>query len=920
MGLTVITGGPNAGTTGVLYETVRGAVRDGRSAQLLLPTMPDVRRAQHALATDCPIGLGIGQLDRLIETEWALRGDGRRPVNRVERRALLSTAWRRVAPERSLGEGLLRLLSVLARRSAEEGPRGEPLPPKGAAGPLVQAVITYRALLAQEGLVEPGEAARLLARGTAVPAELVVVHRFVDIGPAQCSVLLAWARSAEVLVSLPFDPAVPATAVTEGLIAHLEAAGAHVRACADQPARGAELDAVSRRLFAAGNAVTPAGAISLAVAQGPEAEARLAVAHVERALADDVAPERIVVAFRDPARHYPWLRRVLEEHGLVADYDVSLPAGETPLGRAILRAWAFATGGQKRSDLGAFLRSPYAGTPADAVDAADARWRAARTPDGPRLLEALPRGDPGRALVSGMMNLAGLSLDGRGARMWQVWADTLLANGYPGDAPKPGGHALIDTAVHRALLDAVDALARIEGATAAQAVAALRETLVSQSSVEQPGHVQVMAVERLRSRRFDVVVLGGLTSSEFPRRGAGDTFEGDAVQEAMRALGVTYDQAEETARERLLFALSVTRARRSLTLLRQESDEEGRALRRSVFWDELLDVYRDPADPEDQRGPVPERLLAERIAGAETRAARACTPRGVLADSQVLEQLATGLDTVGASDIEAYLACPYAWFVERVLRPWRPDVGIDPRVRGVVAHDALARVYRALPEATGKRRVTPETLPRALEVASGAIAEALATAPEAHTLEERRALGSVRSSVLGLVGRDAIFLPLYEPAELEWVFGRDDEAIDLGGFRLKGRVDRIDTGPEGLVVIDYKSSSATPAGRFLKEGKIQLQLYAIAASRRLGLPVAGALYRSLATLRDRGFLLPDVTAPGIVSTDRRSAEEIDELLGQAVETARTAVDAMRAGDIPSRPDDRRCSRCVAAGFCEGPVR
>ena len=58
MGLTVITGGPSADITAVLYDAVRDAVRDRRSAQLLLPTMPDVRRAQHALAVDCPIGLG----------------------------------------------------------------------------------------------------------------------------------------------------------------------------------------------------------------------------------------------------------------------------------------------------------------------------------------------------------------------------------------------------------------------------------------------------------------------------------------------------------------------------------------------------------------------------------------------------------------------------------------------------------------------------------------------------------------------------------------------------------------------------------------------------------------------------------------------------------------------------------------------
>jgi ATP-dependent helicase/DNAse subunit B len=443
---------------------------------------------------------------------------------------------------------------------------------------------------------------------------------------------------------------------------------------------------------------------------------------------------------------------------------------------------------------------------------------------------------------------------------------------------------------------------------------------VSQSLVERPGHVQVMGVERLRSRRFDVVVLGGLTASEFPRRGTGDTLEGDAVQAAMRALGVIYDQAEETARERLLFYLSVTRARRRLTLLRQESDEDGRALRPSVFWDELLDLYRDPGDITDERGPVVERLLADQLAGAESSGATPCTPRGLIADPGIAAQLAL-TDAVGASDIEAYLACPYAWFVERVLRPGRPDVDIDARVSGSLAHEALRRFYEALPPATGSRRVTTENLAQALELVGPAVAAALSGAPPAHTLEESQALGTIERRVRRLVERDAHFLAGYEPVAHEWSFGRgDDPPVDLGTFRLKGRVDRIDRGPQGLVIIDYKGSSATPVAKFADEGKVQLQLYAVAASRRLDQPVAGGLYRSLSQGRDRGFMDAAYDGPGIVRNDRLEREAIDDLLARAVESAAGAVEGMRAGRIAPTPDERRCSYCIASGFCAEALR
>ena len=217
--------------------------------------------------------------------------------------------------------------------------------------------------------------------------------------------------------------------------------------------------------------------------------------------------------------------------------------------------------------------------------------------------------------------------------------------------------------------------------------------------------------------------------------------------------------------------------------------------------------------------------------------------------------------------------------------------------------------------------MTPENLPAALELVGPAVADALSKAPPAHTLEENQALGTIERRVLLLVERDAHFLPGYEPIEHEWSFGRGDEGpVDLGSFRLKGRVDRIDSGPQGLVVIDYKGSSATPVAKFADEGKVQLQLYAVVVSRRLECPVAGGLYRSLSVAKDRGFIDAAYAGPGVVRTDRLDRASIDRLLAQAVDAAAEAVEGMRAGRIAPIPDKRRCSYCIAAGFCDEALR
>ncbi len=71
------------------------------------------------------------------------------------------------------------------------------------------------------------------------------------------------------------------------------------------------------------------------------------------------------------------------------------------------------------------------------------------------------------------------------------------------------------------------------------------------------------------------------------------------------------------------------------------------------------------------------------------------------------------------------------------------------------------------------------------------------------------------------------------------------------GLKVSGIVDRVDRTAEGLVLIDYKTSSSTPTGPKNEEGKtrldIQLPLYMQTAAQSL-FPddtVAGAYYYSL---------------------------------------------------------------------------
>lgn len=161
--------------------------------------------------------------------------------------------------------------------------------------------------------------------------------------------------------------------------------------------------------------------------------------------------------------------------------------------------------------------------------------------------------------------------------------------------------------------------------------------------------------------------------------------------------------------------------------------------------------------------------------------------------------------------------------------------------------------------------------------------------------------------------------------ELGFGFGEEEEgglpALDLGeGVMLRGRIDRIDVTPSGAAVVyDYKGARVTPGAKWIDEGKIQLALYMRAAQQLLGLRVVGGLYQPLggADLRARGAL--DAGA-GLdvecVRTDLMSANELEELVEDAVRLAREAAAQARAGALRARP--RTCAfaeRCSYPSIC-----
>ncbi|MDF1542035.1 MAG: PD-(D/E)XK nuclease family protein [Anaerosomatales bacterium] len=931
MTLTLVTGRPNAGKSGLLYGPVLEAARTGTSTVVLLPTRPDARRAADEFAIRQITGVRTIVLDEWIAELWSLYGDGRRLIDRGLREALMVRACAET-PLATIASsakrpGFVRALASVAERLAGHA---DPRPLGAEDREMVAILRRYGDLARAEGFVEPGWAATLLGADPPPQEGPVAVNRFTDLSAAQESFVSGLAAAADVRVALPWEEDAPATEALTPLVRRLAALGEHVHV--ETPPSNRELGRLEHDLYRPAEPIVPTGAVVFAEAAGEEAEAVLAVDLAAEMIADRVEPSRIAIVFRNAAARAAALEAAAEQAGVTVSVDVAVPLAATALGKALLGLLDTASGRDaSRERMMAFLHSPYSGAaPAD-VEQLDMIWRRHRA-SGRRLLQDAATRVPATAVaISGARSVCAESITPGNVKKWKQLLDALLvaAEARRGLA---GAAGTMDCAVHREALRTLSALAGglSQAAGEDEAREALCRTTVSPGGSGRDDAVLVTEVHRVRSRRFDAVILGGLTAKEFsPERPR------SVAEEFAERLGISAG-ADGRGSERLLFYTAVTRPRKRLVLLRQATDVTGQALRPSVFWDEVLDLYRDPGARQDDEG-HPEGLprvcrplntLAEssvcyspgrRQERASGRGRPSRPSRGALASGDVLAAVRTQ-DEFSVSELERYAICPYRWFVDRAVRPREIDVAFEAREAGSAAHEALAVFYERWSGTGAPRRVLPEDLPEALLMADEAVDAVLKQTPDTRGLAEELAAGRVRRWVAGVLEDDADLLPGYTPIHHELAFGREEERpFELARVALKGRIDRIDSGHGGLVVTDYKSAASVSGhASFAGSGVIQLPVYLSAAAALLGGEPHGAIYRSLRSRRARGFWREDrlsLVECGS-SVDAVDAPTLASILSAAADRVLAAAEGIRSGAIaPVSGGCEACATCSAYAAC-----
>jgi ATP-dependent helicase/nuclease subunit B len=955
MSVRLIVGPPNSGRTGRTLDAFRAAA--ARDPVLVVPTVDDVERFEDELTTEGEVVIGatVGTFDQLFGlVARATDAPAGPAISRIQRLRLASEAASRaelkvlVTSSRRPGfpAALQELVSelqaamvdplALRERATEAGPYEVEI------GSLYESYLMVRDELGlhDDHSLAAAATAALRERRDAWGARPIFLYGFDDLTLEQLELVRELAASADVTVALPWEDRESLTQARGALFAELrDFDGVSIERLEAEPrfTQSPALFEVERRFGEqdGGEPIENDGGVALLASAGELAEVEAVGAEVARLLHDGVPAGEIAIVLRDPRSAGPLYRRVLSRFAIPVAVQADLAATRTATGSGLIALLRAAVGGGGASDLLAYLRTPGVAPPST-VDWFERRLLRGRMRTTDEALAAWhpegENGDPGLREVERLREAgSGPALLREAGRQARWIAESAVR--------RRGAVADEDRALE------LRAGAEIERALAELAELGLphspRDVIAAISDLEVPmwrgpteGRVRVISPYRARARRVAHLFVCSMQDGDFPRRDTGGPLLSD---DARRALALP-ERKKAELEDRYLFSVLLSRPKQRLWLSWRSADDEGGATSRSPYVDEVRELLapelpqgleeRDQSIVAEAAGRgLPEPVFDPGSAPSErelARAGAALGPRtendrlrpGPLRLEPVLERMRE-IKLFGPSTLEEYALCPYRWFIGHELNPQRIGPQEEPLTSGSIAHKVLESLYED-PPGPGPRP-TPETLDAWRRRARELISEVGARRLPPEIADTAAALRRVEGLVLAFLADEATTATAFKPADTEAAFGFDDSEmgpLQLAGGGVHGQIDRIDIGPGGEALVqDYKSGGKVEggAGMLEKRGKLQLQLYMLAARELWGHDLAGGLYRPLGGTGDRTpkGLLRKALAAELAGLDPRPKDHLDDedfeaALDEAREKAEEVIGSIHAGRVIRDPLGGSC--------------
>ena len=564
-----------------------------------------------------------------------------------------------------------------------------------------------------------------------------------------------------------------------------------------------------------------------------DAEVRACLAEAKQMVVNGADAREIAIAVRGIDDYAPVIAAVAAEYGLPVNISLAVPVARTAIGSLIglvLEAAEKRLGFEAAARL---LMHPFG------PKMPESKWteaRIERTSGVEKWSEVCPE-------------LASLDLSEE-PRTLAERADnlvTFLRSVKVREKAAPRARELL---AYRKFTESLDELTRLDGRQMMPPeafAAAIGELLADESVPYSPAAagIEVIEPKNIVGRSFERVFVLGMAEGAFPRPASEDPVIDFFERRLLAARGIEFAGAAEVARwEELSFYFTLLSARGDITFSFPKVSDDGDSVASSFF--KRLGVERVPearamlvaSSPEELRTrmlrtDVP--LIDDAVIGPARARYRVERRRedtgdydeydgviGVPYDAAARKWSASQLTQIGQ--------CSFRWFAERILRLKPVDemeLALDPATRGTLYHKALEI---AVARAMGAADIRAATLEYIDEAFAEAEAHPEVKLPNVPNWEAERAdqIQDLKKAI-----RAADFIaPGSRVVGVEVGF----DTVHVG-LRFTGSIDRVDDSTDGLIAVDYKTSSSKPLGAKGRDGKldvdVQIPLYANAALKAL---------------------------------------------------------------------------------------
>lgn len=853
--------------------------RHGR-AVLLAPKFAELDLCRHDVA-EAGVSLGIDYKTPTswLRSLWELLGDGRGFVDNLQRQMLFSDMIARrddagLQPL-SRSQGTVRMLARMARdvlpgvagTGAERccGDVCQPDPKSDAEARVFELLSAYAGGLDRRGMVEPCEAADLMAEVLAdnLPAcaRAVCVRGITSFMHGLLELLSAVANNGgEVVVLLAREQA----AMREDLAAAFDARGVLFEA--------APLGEGAATPQTASKSVAQPAFVEVA---GPHARAHAYVDAIDRLVktCEDAAVDGGVTASADPVRvlmvsaRAPQLfgelaarlaaRHIAAETTEFTAFSQSIAGRQfTALANLIERMKAADEGTASKTEwwpapeLTDWIYSPLSGADAASARTFDKNMRLSRgktTTAVKSLLQSVQgqvRGTRKAASDENWFKNVPCVVSDVFQALWRDKPVTALKamlavaealpdralGGLDGQARRQAETALLRHAIDILMNDArtldvsqaatVPVLDDVRTKVDKRSTAYDYETYeVDRAPRAQVRFASLADAAALRPDSYDAVLFADVDLDSYPL-----SHEEGPLATLTAKLGRSGVTLEPAALLRVRFGRAMQAARGPVVLARVTHDRQARECYPAAVWTELR-AHAEAAgaarvacvgeggivadfDPAAGEGIECKRVACE----APQHLSEAAVPYLVLRRRDGEDENAPLVPRLtSASQIEAYSTCPLCWFVSYRVKPQSIDAGFGNMEKGNFVHDVLEHLHARLPQ-EGMERVTPENLPRAQELLREVFDETLAEHAGKRGTEgplvplsavEERQVAEILPQLEGVLAYESEALAPFAPRYLEFAF--NELKVEYAGWPLGGRIDRVDVDAENrAVVIDYK--------------------------------------------------------------------------------------------------------------------